>query len=55
MSIIESVPTALQLLRKVTATIGAIDRAGAHAIEEKLCFAAKWSGIADSKLLCKVV
>jgi hypothetical protein len=28
-----------------TATIGAIDRAGAHAIEEQLCFAAKWSGM----------
>jgi len=28
-----------------TATIGAIDRAGAHAIEEQLCFAARWSGM----------
>jgi hypothetical protein len=28
-----------------TATIGAIDRAGARAIEEQLCFAAKWSGM----------
>ena len=28
-----------------TATIGTIDRAGAKAIEEQLCFAAVWSGM----------